>query len=88
MSDSMKRIVDAYVRLGNRGALEKLKAHRAKLVFDLKSTGHAFDCSYVLGEYYDDLSFIEEGIASLKQAEPNAQSDAASPPGHGGNSAT
>jgi hypothetical protein len=61
----MEQIVDAYVRLGNRRALEDLRLHRQKLAVDLKGkTG--FDFSLLpIGQLEEELAVIEKGLERL-----------------------
>ncbi len=61
----MEQIVDAYVRLGNRRALEDLRMHRQKLADDLKGkTG--FDFSLLpVGQIEEELAVIERGLERL-----------------------
>jgi uncharacterized small protein (DUF1192 family) len=65
MSKAMEQIVDAYVRLGNRRALEDLRLHRQKLAVDLKGkTG--FDFSLLpIGQIEEELAVIEKGLERL-----------------------
>jgi hypothetical protein len=42
MTKAIEGIVDAYVRLGNRRALEDLRMHRHELVVDLKGRQGTF----------------------------------------------
>ena len=64
MSRAMEQIVDAYVRLGNRSALEDLRMHREKLAVDLKGrTG--FDYSLSIGQMNEDIAVIKAGLENL-----------------------
>ena len=65
MSKAMEQIVDAYVRLGNRSALEDLRLHHQKLVVDLKGKT-AFDFSLLpIGQLEEELAVIEKGLERL-----------------------
>jgi len=65
MSKAMEQIVDAYVRLGNRSALEDLRLHHQKLVVDLKGKTE-FDFSLLpIGQLEEELAVIEKGLERL-----------------------
>jgi uncharacterized small protein (DUF1192 family) len=66
MSKAIEQIVDAYVKLGNRVALENLRLHRQKLAVDLKEkTG--FDFSLLpIGQIEEELAVIEKGLERLR----------------------
>jgi hypothetical protein len=50
MPKAIEAIVDAYVKLGNRQALEDIRMHRRKLALDLKGRAGTFDFSLPLGQ--------------------------------------
>lgn len=50
MTKAIEHIVDAYVRLGNRPALEDLRTHRQKLAVDLKGRSGPYYFSLPLGQ--------------------------------------
>src|ERR1700722_13526372 len=65
MSKAMEQIVDAYVRLGNRSALEDLRLHHQRLVVDLKGKTE-FDFSVLpIGQLEEELAVIEKGLERL-----------------------
>ena len=67
MSKAIEQIVDAYVRLGNRRALEDLRMHRQKLSVDLKGkTG--FDYNLPIDQIDQEIAVIEAGIDRLNAA--------------------
>lgn len=70
MEPAIKRIVEAYVRLKNRGAIEDLLIHRRRLAISLKAR-EGFDCSRPLAQIEEELTIIE---AALEQLEPLDQS--------------
>jgi hypothetical protein len=71
MSKAIEQIVDAYVRLGNRRALEDLRLHRQKLAVDLKGkTG--FDYSLPIDQIDQELAVIEAGLDKLDAAHRTA----------------
>jgi hypothetical protein len=71
MSKAIEQIVDAYVRLNNRRALEDLKMHRQRLAVDLKSrTG--FDFSLPIGQVDEEIAIIEAGLERLKSIDSGA----------------
>lgn len=66
MSIAMKLIVDAYVSLKNRKALEDLREHRQRLKRELllKQTD-AFDFSNSIRAFDDEVVVIETGLQRL-----------------------
>ena len=66
MSVAMKLIVDAYVSLKNRQALEDLREHRQRLKRELlmKQTD-AFDFSNSIRAFDDEVVVIETGLQRL-----------------------
>jgi hypothetical protein len=64
MSSAMDSIVDAYVRLKNRAALEEMRMHRHRLKVNLFLHGEErrYDVSPAIRSFDDDLSVIEAGI--------------------------
>jgi hypothetical protein len=76
MSLAMEQIVDAYVRLKDRYALEKLRAHREKLIANLNGlrSDLNFDSSLSLRSMAEDLAAIDAGFEQLDasaRAEPD-----------------
>jgi hypothetical protein len=67
MTEAIQKIVDVYVRLDNRQALEDLRMHRQRLVMNLKArTG--YDFSLPLLQVEDELAIIETGLERLAEA--------------------
>jgi hypothetical protein len=67
MSEAMKSIVDGYVSLKNRFALEEMRQHRQELRNELRmKTGHGFDFGRSVSVLDDDLREIEEGVSRLQ----------------------
>jgi hypothetical protein len=75
MSEAMERIVGALVRLKNRGALEKLRDHRQRLVSDLNRlrSDLNFNASLPLRNMVDDLAEIDAGLEQLSVEPPVAE---------------
>jgi hypothetical protein len=66
MSKAMKSIVGNYVRLGDAKALNDMKAHRAKLLINLKLGGNALTEHYsISNDLEDEIAIIDDGLASL-----------------------
>ena len=65
MSEAMKLIVDGYVKLSARNALDDLKAHRCRLATELKSINGPFDLSSSIKQLEKEIEVIEEGLARL-----------------------
>ena len=70
MASAIERIVDAYVQLRNRIALEELRDHRQKLVDDLNSvqSNSEFNSSRALQSMVEDLVAINAGFERLESA--------------------
>ena len=67
MSEAIRSIVDGYVSLNNRFALEAMLAHRGELKNELRMrTGQGFDFGLSVRSLDDDLSAIEAGIIRLQ----------------------
>jgi hypothetical protein len=65
MSEAIERIVGAYVKLRNRKALEDLKAHRQRLVTEIKSFCGVIDVSSQIKQLEDEIAVIDAGLAKL-----------------------
>ena len=65
MSEAMKLIVDGYVKLSARKALDDLKAHRCRLATELKSINGPLDLSSSIKQLEKEIEVIEEGLARL-----------------------
>ena len=68
MPEAIERIVGAYVELGNRRALEDMKAHRHRFVIELKSLNGTFDLSSPIKQLETDIVVIDTGLAKLNTA--------------------
>ena len=66
MSDAIKSIVSALVKLNDRTALEVMRAHRQRLRDSLQQrVGGCFDVSRSIKVCDDDIVIVEAGLASL-----------------------
>ena len=75
MSSAIELIVEGYVRLNNRQALEELRIHRERLAADLKyrqSQGDAFDYSKSITQIEEEIAVIEAGLKKLRAASGSA----------------
>jgi len=64
MPNAIELIVDGYVTLQDRRALDDLRMQRRKLSVDLKAlTG--FDCRTTIQQIEEDIIVIEAGLARL-----------------------
>ncbi|WFU74088.1 hypothetical protein [Bradyrhizobium sp. CB2312] len=64
MPNAIELIVNAYVRLNDRRALDDLRMQRRKLAVDLKArTG--FDCGTTIQQIEEDINVTEAGLAQL-----------------------
>jgi hypothetical protein len=69
MSEAMKLIVDGYVRLSDREALEGLMAQHQRLLADLKSrSSGVLDISFSIGQIEREIAVIAVGLAKLNSA--------------------
>jgi hypothetical protein len=68
MSDAIERIVSAYVKLRDSKTLEEMKAHRHRLVTELKSLTGTLDVSSSIKLFEDDIAVIDAGLAELRPA--------------------
>lgn len=66
MSNAVKLIVDGFVKLNDRRALDEMREHRRKLREMLQEkAGGYFDVSRSIELCDDDLLIVEEGLARL-----------------------
>jgi hypothetical protein len=70
MEPAIKRIVETYVRLRNRGAIEDLLIHRRRLAINLRARP-GYDFSRPLAQIEEEIEII---LAALEQLEPLDQS--------------
>jgi hypothetical protein len=70
MTSAIERIVDTYVKLGNRRALEDLRMHQRKLAVDLKARVGHYDVSLPLGQIDEEIAAIEAGLEKLNSNPP------------------
>jgi hypothetical protein len=77
MSLAMEQIVDVYVRLKDRYALEKLRAHREKLTANLNGlrSDSNFDSSLSLRSMAEDIAAIDAGFERLDALERAQQGE-------------
>jgi hypothetical protein len=75
MSLAMSLIVDGYVRLGDRDALENLRAHRRGML-DAAMSVTGLDNSRMLAALKDEVAMIDAGLSTLSagHAEPKPAS--------------
>jgi hypothetical protein len=66
MSDAMRLIVDALVKLNDREALDAMREHRQRLRGILQEkTGGCFDVSRSIEIYDNDIAVVDAGLARL-----------------------
>lgn len=70
MEPAIKKIVDTYVRLKNRRAIEDLLIHRRRLALDLKGR-RGYDYSRPIAQIDGEIAIIE---AALEKLEPGTLS--------------
>ena len=71
MSSAVKLIVDGFVKLNDRRALDEMREHRRKLREMLQErAGGYFDVSRSIELCDDDLMIVEEGLAQRVLDDP------------------
>ena len=65
MSQAMQLIVEGYVKLSGRKALEDLKTHRERLASELRSMNGVFDLSSTIRLLEQEVEIIDDGLAKL-----------------------
>jgi hypothetical protein len=66
LTTAIEGIVDAFVKLGDRRALEDLRSHRRRLAVDLKArVGGPYDFSRPIADVHADIVAIEAGLERL-----------------------
>lgn len=68
MPSAIEQIVDSYVRLKDRRALEGLMMHRQRLAVDLKSRS-GYDFSLPIQQIDEEIAVIEAGLQRLRAAD-------------------
>jgi hypothetical protein len=68
MSKAIELIVDGYVKVRGRKALEDLKAHRHRLASELKSLNGPLDLSSSIKQLEEEIAAIDAGLAKLNGA--------------------
>jgi len=66
--EPIRSIVDAHVRLRNRKALDDLRAHRGRLIAELRLLFGGYDASKLIAQIQDEIAIIEAGLAKLNTA--------------------
>jgi hypothetical protein len=69
MSKAIELIVDGFVQLKDRKALEDLRMHRRKLAVDLKAKTGVLDLSQSIVQIDEETAAIEAGLERLKSVE-------------------
>jgi hypothetical protein len=68
MEPAIKKIVDTYVRLGNRRAIEDLLTHRRRLSIDLGGRG-GYDYSRPLAQIDEEIRIIADALRHFEPVE-------------------
>jgi hypothetical protein len=68
MEPAIRSIVDTYVRLRNRKALDELRAHRGRLIAELRLLAGGYDTSKPIAQMKDEIAIIEAGLVKLNTA--------------------
>jgi hypothetical protein len=70
MLEAIKLIVDGYVKLSARKALDDLKAHRRRLAAELRQINGTVDLSSSIRQLETEIEIIEEGLEKLDARRP------------------
>jgi hypothetical protein len=65
LTKAIEGIVDTYVKLGDRPALEDLRMHRRGLAVDLNGRSGPYDFSGPLAQINEEIAAIEAGLERL-----------------------
>lgn len=68
MENAIERIVETYVRLNNRRALEEMRMHRLRLAVELKSRS-GYDFSLPIRSIDEEIAAIDAGLEKLSQGD-------------------
>jgi hypothetical protein len=68
MKSAIRSMVDVHVRFRNRRALDELRAHRRKLIAELRLLAGGYDISKPIAQMQDEIAIIEAGLAKLDSA--------------------
>jgi hypothetical protein len=72
-TNAIQQIVDVYIRLNNRRALEDLRTHRQRLAVDLKlRLAENYNFNLLIGQIDEEVAVIEAGLERLDRAAPSA----------------
>jgi hypothetical protein len=62
MSQAIQLIVDGYVKLSGRKALEDLKQHRERLATELRFINGMLDLSSTIKQFETEIAIIDDGV--------------------------
>ena len=68
MESAIERIVETYVRLNNRRALEEMRMHRQRLAMDLKLRS-GYDFSLPIQAINEEIVAIDAGLEKLSRSD-------------------
>jgi hypothetical protein len=71
MLSALELIINGYIKLNDRAALERMKAHRQKLVAGVGDDG-PFDRSSLLDTLNGEIALIDAGLEKLRSPNPEA----------------
>jgi hypothetical protein len=73
MEPAIKGIVDTYLRLGNRRAIEDMLIHRRRLAADLREQSrNGYDFSRPIEQIGEEIAVIETALKTLDPVERTA----------------
>ena len=65
IESAIEQLVGTYVHQNNRTALDKLRSHRQKLLFDLKTRSLDFDSTTLIDQLEEEIAVINSGLEKL-----------------------
>ena len=71
MPSAIEQIVEAYVRLNNRRALEEMIVHRQRLAINLKAMS-GLDLGAPLRQVNEDIAAIGAGLTKMDSSPPRS----------------
>jgi hypothetical protein len=74
MSEAMKLIVDGYIKLKDRTALENLRSHRQRRLNELQHMS-GLDLSRTISQIHDDLTVVETGLERFARSDERVRSN-------------
>ena len=71
MPSAIEQIVEAYIRLNNRRALEEMMVHRQRLAINLKAMS-GLDLGAPIRQVNEDIAAIGAGLTKMDSSPPHS----------------